>query len=329
MSISQKTIFRALLVLLVGLPTIWINTACDITSPQGYYRPLPSGKIEKSQSKVTFDGRILVVKEGNIWLLTQNAFKQVTTGGRSRQPAWSPDGKQVALVKMGDSFSDIWLMNADGSNARAITNFRSANLKANHWAFQPAWSPDGKQLAYVSEEATPDLALWVMNADGTGRRQVAATPERSGGIDGPDWSPDGTRIAFAAYRGAVSQIWVLTLRTGQWQQLTNHPEGAYDACWSPDGKLIAYVARENGKNNIWVMNADGTAQTRLTRSGWGRSPKWSPDGTYLGYLDGQSGYFDLWITKITFSGGKVTAGEPEQVTVNAQLDPVSGLTWAK
>lgn len=328
MSISQKAIFRALLVLWIGLLLTWINTACNVTGPQNPYRPLPAGK-EDSRTKITFGGRILVVKEGNIWLLTQDTFKQITTGGRSRQPAWSPDGKQVAFVKMGDNFSDIWLMNADGSNARAITNFRSANLKANHWAFQPAWSPDGKQLAYVSEEATFDLALWIMNADGTGRRQVAATPERSGGIDGPDWSPDGTRIAFTAYRGAVPQIWVLTLRTGQWQQLTNHPEGAYDACWSPDGRLIAYVARENGKNNIWVMNADGTAQTRLTRSGWGRSPEWSPDGTYLGYLDGQSGYFDLWILKVTFSEGKVTVGEPEQITNNAQLDPGSGLTWAR
>jgi TolB protein len=311
---------------------VTVVSACDVTvnQPQGEpYQPPPADKIEKAQNKVLLAGRVLVVKEGNIWLLTQDSFRQISSGGRSRQPAWSPDGRQVAFVKMGDNSSDIWLMNADGSNARAITHFASADLRASHWAFQPTWSPDGKTIAYVSEEASFDLALWMMNADGSGRREIAALNAYTGGIDNPAWAPDGTRVAVTAYRNGVAQVWVIDLNTGQWTQLSKSEGGAYDAAWSPDGMFVAYVARDKGTNDIWVVAADGSSPTRVTASGWCRSPSWSPDGAYLGYLNGSGGYFDFWMVKVTPQGKVLKLGEPEQVTKNAQLDPASGLSWSR
>ncbi len=321
---------RSLPVRLVAILTLLGVSACDlIPQTQNTYQPPPPDKIEKAQNRVTLNGRVLVVKEGNIWLLTQDSFKQITSGGRSRQAAWSPAAKEVAFVKMGDSSSDIWLMNADGSNARAITQFRSTNLKSNHWAFQPTWSPDGKQIAYVSEESSFDLALWVMNADGSGRRQIIALDSYSGGIDNPTWSPDGARMAITAYRGPTPQIWVFTLKTGDWQQITKNPEGAYDASWSPDGKRLAYVARNTNKNDIWIINADGSAPVQVTTSGLCRAPTWSPDGLSLGYFNGQGGYFDFWVVKITLTETGIKLGDAEGVTKNAQLDPASGISWSK
>lgn len=293
------------------------------------YQPPPPDKIEKAQARVTLPGQVLVAKEGNIWLLTQDNFKQISSGGRSRQPAWSPDGRRIAFVRVQDNSSDVWVMNADGSGAKALTPFRSSNLKASHWAFQPAWSPDGAQIAYVSEEATFDLAVWVMNADGSGRRQVAALDAYTGGLDTPSWSPDGSRLAFTAYRNGSPQIWVLTLRTGAWTQLSKNPGGAYDAAWSLAGTHIAYVGRDAGRNDVWVMAEDGSSPVKVSTSGLCRSPAWSPDGTSLAYLNGQGGYFDLWMVKVSAAAGVMKVGEAEQVTKNAQLDPASGISWSK
>jgi Tol biopolymer transport system component len=294
-------------------------------TPQPTVPPTPS-KIEKAPSRVTLDGRVLAVKDGNVWLLTQDAFKQISSGGASRQPEWSPDGRQIAFVKVNGSSSDLWVMNGDGSGARAITKNGG---KPSNWAFQPAWSPDGKLLAYVSEESTYDLALWVINADGSGRRQLAALDSYTGGIDTPTWSPDGSRVAFTAFRGGGPQIWSLGLKTLAWVQLSKNAGGAYDATWSPDGAHLAYVGRESGKSDIWVMDEDGSNPVRVTTNGWSRSPAWSPDGSRLGYLDGVGGAFDFWMVKVTPQGTGLRLDPAEQVTRNAQLDPASGLSWSR
>ena len=171
--------------------------------------------------------------------------------------------------------------------------------------------------------------MWVIGADGTARRQLAALDSYTGGIDTPTWSPDGTRIAFTAYRGGLPQIWSLGLKTGAWTQLSKNAGGAYDAAWSPDGAHLAYVGRENGKNDIWVVDEDGANPVRITTNGWSRSPAWSPDGSRLGYLDGVGGSFDFWMVKVTPQNGGLRLDPAEQVTKNAQLDPASGLSWAR
>ncbi len=329
-TVAAAIVFAALLAAtLLGGCSVRVNQTPGPQPTQAPVVPPTPDKIEKAQNRVTIEGRVLVVKDGNVWVLTQDAFKQTSSGGKNRQPAWSPDGRQVAFVKMNGSSSDLWVMNADGSSARAVTQLNGGAGRSSHWAFQPAWSPDGKLLAYTSEEATFDLALWIIGADGSGRRQLAALDAYTGGIDTPTWSPDGTRIAFTAYRGGLPQIWSLGLKTGAWAQLSKNAGGAYDASWSPDGAHLAYVGRENGKNDIWVVDEDGTNPVRITTNGWSRSPAWSPDGSRLGYLDGVGGSFDFWIVKVTPQNSGLRLDPAEQVTKNAQLDPASGLSWAR
>ncbi len=123
-------------------------------------------------------------------------------------PEFSPDGKQIVYIHQDDYDGvnginqQVWVMNADGSNAHAVTTGAVPKDQL------PTWSPDGSSIAYAS--GMPDSeGIWVVKADGTKPRQLSgckagdAAPCAAGSDIGPGWSPDGTTIAFARGFSAV------------------------------------------------------------------------------------------------------------------------------
>jgi Tol biopolymer transport system component len=108
-------------------------------------------------------------------------------------PDWSPDGGRLAFVRS----QEIWVANADGSGATRLTQH---GTDAERTVGDPAWSPDGRRLAYTVyriPEATGEIVdtrVWVMNADGTGKRQIGV-----GRATTPAWSRDGSRIAYGGW----------------------------------------------------------------------------------------------------------------------------------
>jgi len=111
---------------------------------------------------------------------------RIMSGGVNTFPVMSPDGKRIAFRRMlGEMNSEVFVANADGSDARNLTN---------HQAFDgwPSWSPDGKRIAFASNRNAA-YQIWVMNADGTAPRLVANTEGRA---TSPQWSRDGKKIYF-------------------------------------------------------------------------------------------------------------------------------------
>jgi TolB protein len=279
--------------------------------------------VDSRGTEIKVPGRIVFARQGNLWLLEDGTLTQLTRGGKDMQPAFSPDGSVIAYVKKEQDYSDLLLYVVGTGDFKTLTNNR---FTKSTWVFRPTWSPDGKQLAYVSDQFSWDMGLFLMNATGTGARRISQG-EGVGGVDSPTFSPDGKKIALAAFRSGTQQVWLITLATGRWTQVTNHPEGAYDPRWSPVEEKLAYVARENRKHDIWVTDLEGKHPKKLTDQGTARAPAWSPDGRFLAWIAERNGSFDIWVATVERVNGEISLGTPAALTRGLQVDATSGLSW--
>jgi TolB protein len=160
-------------------------------------------------------------------------------------------------------------MNSDGTGLKRLTN---------EWAIDssPSWSPDSKQIAFVSSR-WGDPHIFVMNADGSNVRRVT---DRGTYNQTPDWSPRGDLIAFTARdERNVFDIFTVNPNTKEIRRLTQDQGNNEEPSFSPDGNLVAFTSTREGTSQLWVMAADGSNQKRLTKAGGYSTPAWSP---YLG-----------------------------------------------
>lgn len=187
---------------------------------------------------------------------------------------------QIAFASDRSGTTQIWLMNVDGSGeAFQITNMPEG-------ACQPAWSPDGARLVFISpcaknQELYPGASLFIINADGTGLMPLPNVP---GGDFDPAWSPDGNFIAFTSLRNSGrTRIYLLDLRDNSVKRLSEQYSYDRQPAWSPDGTKIAFVSSPKGPIQIWIMDADGKNQQLFSRSASyiNTHPVWSVDGEII------------------------------------------------
>ena len=182
-----------------------------------------------------------------------------TYDGRDMTPAWSPDGQHIAFATGRDSpdpfFVDnieIYIMDADGANKRRVTQ-----TPHNHDDFEPAWSPDGSQLAFSAQDDITGRDIYVINVDGSGRRRLTT---HFASDTAPAWSPDGTQIAFQSTRDGPGDdgpagIFVMDADGTNIRRLTRSAEGDWWPDWfdadfatpvSPLGKRAVLWGRVKG-----------------------------------------------------------------------------------
>jgi len=187
---------------------------------------------------------------------------------------------EIAFASKDGKVSQIFSIKADGTDLKRLTSLPAG-------ACSPDWSPDGRQLIFVSpciEKASqyPDSGLFILDLE-TG--EVMALPFDPAGDFEPAWSPDGQKIAFTSLRDGTLQVYVFNFSDSSLTNLTSGSatQSRYPA-WSPDSSRIVYTVLRIGLLQIWSMFADGSQKQQLVRTGGTFSeylPSWSPDGTFL------------------------------------------------
>jgi Tol biopolymer transport system component len=224
-------------------------------------------------------------------------------------PAWSPDGEQIAFTRWDDP-RGVWVVSAAGGEQQVF---------AWNDARWPSWSLDGGQIVFTrqyggrTEEvercfrgrcrtlpADPHWKLGVVDSDGG----AFAEPVSSDTSLAPDWSPDGQLFVYDDVHG-------LTVQTVDGEISYTLTDQARDTLpvWSPDGEQVAFVRSQHDHWEVYLVDADGSDLIRLTNTptrpegapsmggvpGNSVSPAWSPDGSYIAFLTDRSGQWEIWV----------------------------------
>ncbi len=137
----------------------------------------------------------------------------------------------------------------------------------------PAWSPDGKTLAFVSLRDGIQK-IYIMDENGNNLRRLTDTVRVEAQ---PSWSPDGTRIAFVSGDNVTTQIYIMNSDGTEVTQVTNGPGFNENPTWSPDGTMLAFWSNRSGNLQIYIIRLDGTQLTRLTSNAFNdENPDWAP-----------------------------------------------------
>ena len=148
------------------------------------------------------------------------------------------------------------------------------------------------RIAFASDR-TGNREVYVMNADGTGVRNLTNHLAQDGD---PSWSPWHDRLAFASDRSGNSDIYVMNSDGSGVVQLTYSPADQVHPVWSPNGAWLAYVSNEDGDWEIYVMGASGSSSVQLTQNAaWDSFPAWSPDSWRIVFTSDRDGNYDLYV----------------------------------
>jgi Tol biopolymer transport system component len=192
-----------------------------------------------------------------------SGLKTISNRKGDSDPTWSPDGSKIAFSSNTANSTQIFIMNADGSNRLQLTNYEYSNSK-------PAWSPDGKKIAFISaqirNEGRADQ-ICIMNTDGSNLINLTKSPPHNFNDD-PAWSPDGTKIVFTSLNDNDSnfQIYIINADGTNQIRLTNDLYIDTEPQWSPDGTKITFESYRNDSHEIFSINSDGSHQYQLTWS---------------------------------------------------------------
>jgi Tol biopolymer transport system component len=192
-------------------------------------------------------------------------------------------------------FLDVWSMRPDGSSPVNLT----ADSAAADW--MPSWRPDGRKLAFMSNRVTPtnpgpdpDYEIFVMNADGSGVRQLTANALDD---ETPSWSPDGHKLVFQRDFNPIAEqvdydLFTMHADGTHQRNLTSSPGvNEQEADWSPNDRRIAFASDRDGDFELYTMRPDGSRVRQLTNNQGpdDRNPAWSPDGRRIAFDSNRDG----------------------------------------
>jgi Tol biopolymer transport system component/tRNA A-37 threonylcarbamoyl transferase component Bud32 len=165
-------------------------------------------------------------------------------------PQISPDGKKIAFQSTRSGNTEVWVCDADGSNAVQMTSFGGPEVTTARW------SPDSKHIAFDSN-AAGEYDIYVVDADGGKPKRMTTNPANDGN---PSWSPDGQWIYFDSARAGAQLVWKMPANDGEAIQVTK--DGGYAPRVSPDGKFLYYTKALNS-TSLWKVPLEGGQPSKV------------------------------------------------------------------
>jgi serine/threonine protein kinase len=239
--------------------------------------------------------------------------------GRETSPSLSPDGTFFVYSKVIDGNSDLFLQRVAGGKPINLTAGSSAHDS------QPAFSPDGQQIAFRSDREGGGIFL--MGATGESVKRLTDF-----GFN-PAWSPDGGEIAVATEgafdprsRSSLSQIVRIDVATEAQRPLA--VQDGVQPAWSPHGLRIAFwgLAQPGNRRAIWTVSVDGGSPVTVVDDAfYNWSPVWSPDGRFLYFASNRSGSMNLWRVAVDERTGRVLSA-PQPITTSSEWSALPSLS---
>ncbi len=190
---------------------------------------------------------------------------------------------RIAYVNKTGSRYQLRIADADGEGGQIAVTSPEAIIS-------PSWSPDGRELAYVSFES--QKAVVYVQDVASGRRRAVANFR--GSNSAPAWSPDGRQMAVTLSRDGGSQIYLMNRDGGNLRRLTSSTSIDTEPAFAPDGRSVYFVSDRGGGPQIYRIPVGGGNAERVTFAGsYNISPAVSPDGRTLAYISRQGGAFRL------------------------------------
>ncbi|MFY9529704.1 MAG: protein kinase [Candidatus Acidiferrales bacterium] len=225
-------------------------------------------------------------------------------------PRLSPDGRRVAVV-IAEQETQVWLYDLSRETLTRFTFEGNTNLN-------PAWTLDGKRIAFNSNKEGPRNVFWQL-ADGSGGLERLTTSEYPHVPS--SWSPDGQLLAFIEVNPTTGlDIWVLRLGDRKAQPFLRTRFNETSPRFSPDGRWLAYISDESGRYEIYVQPYPGPGGKWQISTEGGTEPVWNPNGRELFYRSG-----DKMMAVDIASQPSFAAGTPRML-FEGQYEPTPATT---
>jgi serine/threonine protein kinase len=182
------------------------------------------------------------------------AVKVFSSTSVESEPAFSPDGRQIAFKSGRSGAWEIWVADSDGSNPEKLTSFEGPVTT------RPRWSPDGQRITFYSD-AAGNRDVYVMRKDGSELKRLTMDPSSD---TNPNWSADGKWIYFSSRRSGQQAIWKVPVEGGE--ALLVPAIGGGAAMESPDGKFLYYDKGGPENYGIWRVPTSGGVETQIIDS---------------------------------------------------------------